>query len=82
MRIEMKLKTSAVCPKDGETITMDVEIVSRKLVFVEEVWAAIDRLTKEPVYQEQFTMMLQSALGDVDIVTRGTHSGVEIKCWA
>jgi hypothetical protein len=82
VKTEMQFTARATCPRDGDLIEIDVRLSLEKFVAVEDVLAAVTNLTREPIYQEDFTTSLLREVGGVSIITEGTHSGVKITCSA
>jgi|APGre2960657404_1045060.scaffolds.fasta_scaffold48272_5 hypothetical protein len=55
--------------------------VANKTIPVETIQAEIDKATQSPIYQEDLTSRLASALR-CTVVTRGTHSRFRTECSA
>lgn len=76
-----EFQTNARCPADGAVITFDVQVISERMITVEDLLSLTNRLTGKPIMQEPFTARLADELS-AKVTTIGTHSGVKITCSA
>lgn len=78
MRVTYRHTFAAVCPVDGTQDIYQLEIVSERLIPVEDILAAIQHATGEPAFQEHITNRLHDELlAATAVKTTGLHSGVE-----
>jgi hypothetical protein len=58
-----------------------VVVRAERTIPVEDILAVAERLTAEPIFQEELTVKLASRLG-AEVTTVGVHSGVETEVTA
>lgn len=75
MKVEHSLELRAICPVDGLPDVYHCVIRCNRVLAVEEILAAVDRLKGEKLYQEELTRKLHRALA-AEVETVGWHSGV------
>lgn len=82
MIVKHSLMVAATCPVDASVLDIyEVDVETDRVLPVEDILEARDRLTLEPIYQEDLTVRLAAALG-ARVTTRGIHSGVATVCEA
>ncbi len=78
---EHRLTIEAKCPVDTVTDTYNTYVRTTSLMGVEEILAAVAKVTRAPIYQEDLTRELARELIDVvEVETHGIHSGVYTTC--
>ncbi len=73
------LSITAACPADKLPDAYRVRVRARRVIPVEDILAAVNKATAEPLYQEGVTLALHRALA-CEVVTVGWHSGVRTRC--
>lgn len=81
MRVEHKLNASGRCPVDGAIDSYKIVVRVQRVLKVEDILAAVQKNTAEPVFQERLTETLSAEL-DAEVETICIHSGVETTCVA
>ncbi len=81
MKVKHCLDIQAKCPANGATDTYRMTVVVDRLVMVEDILAAVEKVTAEPIYQEHLTVKLAHELG-AHVSTSGTHGKVFTECEA
>ena len=69
---------SARCPVDKKLDTYSAEFSTDRVVKVEDILAAVNRVAEREIFQEDLTVLLARELG-VKVTTVGYHSGVLTK---
>jgi hypothetical protein len=80
MRTTHRTTIVGQCPH-GCPDVYEAEFHTTKLIRVEDIQAAIDRLTSGPLYQEELTKLLAIET-ECRVVTRGMHGRFETTCEA
>lgn len=74
MMVTHETTIQAKCPVDEGEDHYVVMFETQRIIKVEDISAAIEALTKSPVFQEQLTIDLARRLG-ARVTTVGYHSG-------
>lgn len=81
MLVVHSLTIRAKCPMDKFGDTYEAEFSADRVIPVEYILAAVKKLTKREIFQEDLTVRLARALG-VQVRTIGYHSGVRTEVTA
>lgn len=78
MKVRYRLTVHAPCPVDAAvTDCYEVTVKADRVIKVEDILAAVDGATANPIFQEDLAEELADMLGaKVEVV--GIHSGVEV----
>jgi len=79
VKVVHTLKVRGICPVDQLPDEYTVRVVTRRVIPVEEILAQVEKLTKEPIFQEDLTQKLHRALA-CTVRSIGYHSGVRTVC--
>lgn len=79
MLVRHSLTITAACPVDGKPDHYEAVVECTRVVKVEDILAAVDRLKAQKIYQEELTQELARVLG-AKVTTTGYHSGVKTVC--
>lgn len=79
MLVRHYLTITASCPVDKKPDHYEAVIECARVVKVEDILAAVERLKTKRIFQEALTQELARALG-AKVTTTGFHSGVKTIC--
>ena len=79
MKVIYELQACAPCPVASATDVYQLTVRSDHMIEVERINAAVERLTKEAIFQEDLTELLAKML-DATSESIGWHSGVKVTC--
>jgi NADPH-dependent 7-cyano-7-deazaguanine reductase QueF len=74
MQVKHETEIKAMCPIDKKPDVYRLIVRTNQLLKVEDILAAVKRVTEQPTFQEQLTQDLHRDLGCV-VETQGWHSG-------
>lgn len=79
MLVRHYMTVTASCPVDEKPDHYEAIVECARVVKVEDILAAVERLKGQPIFQEQLTQELARSLG-AKVTTTGYHSGVKTIC--
>lgn len=79
MLVRHHLTISATCPVDRQPDHYEAVIECSRVLKVEDILAAVERLKGRRIFQEALTQELARAIG-AKVTTTGYHSGVKTIC--
>jgi hypothetical protein len=75
VQVEHTFEVVATCPVDKAGDVYQVTVRCGRVIFVEDIWAAVKKLNEKPTTQEEFNQNLHRELA-AEVETLGWHSGV------
>ena len=75
MHVEHRFQVSAKCPVDDRRDLYTVFVRTNRVIKVEDILAAVEKQTKEAVFQEDLANALAKVLG-CEVETQGYHGEV------
>lgn len=78
MMVEHALEAVAICPVDGLPDVYALSVRTSRAIKVEDILAAVAKLSGERLFQEELTQRLHRELA-CQVETIGHHSGVRTK---
>lgn len=81
MLVRHTLTIRAKCPMDNGNDKYEAEFTATRVVPVETILAAVKRMTRKTIFQEDLTAALARELG-MEVRTVGYHSGVRTEVTA
>ena len=79
MKVSYHLKFFCICPSDGEEIEYSAEIVTDKIILVEDIKSFVKKFKNEKMYQEHLTELISKQFSS-RVVTFAIHQDVEVVC--
>ncbi len=73
-----RAKFSCLCAKNSDVIQYSLEIHSERMIFIEDIEAAISEYKNQTAYHEPMADKLYRKLGGKQIMT-ANHGGIEIE---